>query len=194
MSRVDLVVLGFLSNQPMHGYEIIRFFERRGIELWTRVKTPSVYKALQRMEKKGFIKGEFKQKGNNPPRKVYTITESGREYFLSILRAFLWGDDKFQTPFDFWNALRFIRNNISRDEFLQVLENHRKRHEEMNRMMEEKRKQAEECGKLNDLPFYAKILHKTMQKMKEIELESISELSKAAQLKENQKDFCKETE
>ena len=101
--------------------------------MWTRVKTPSVYKALQRLEKKEFITGELKQEGNKPTRKVFTITESGREYFMEILRSFLWGKGQFQNPFDFWNAFRFIQKNITRLEFLEIIEQREKQHEEMQK-------------------------------------------------------------
>lgn len=192
MSKVDLVVLGFLNRQPMHGYEIIRFFEKRGIELWTRVKTPTVYKALQRMEKQGYIKGEFKQKGNNPPRKVFTITKAGKEYFMTTLRSFLWGKVKNHTPFDFWNALRFIHKNITREEFIRALDNHSKKLNAATERMEEKRKLAEECGKMENFPFYANYMHEMMQKTKAIEFDTIAELKAAAMLPENQKDFAEE--
>lgn len=194
MSRLDLVVLGFLDRQPMHGYEIIGYFEKRGIEMWTRVKTASVYKALQRLEKKGYITGEMKQIGNNPPRKVFTITDSGKEYFLKILQSFLWGEGQFQTAFDFWNAFRFIQKNITRSEFLRILENREKKHEEHDRIMKEKQKQAVECGDMPDFPFYGRILHKSMNKMKQLELEIINEMKSAANKKENWKDFKQEEE
>ncbi len=194
MSRLDLVVLGFLDQQPMHGYEIIGYFEKRGIEMWTRVKTPSVYKALQRLEKKEYITGEMKREGNKPPRKVFTITGSGKEYFMEILRSFLWGKGQFQTPLDFWNALRFVQKNITQSEFLRMLGNREMKHEEMEKIMKEKHKHAVECGNMPDFPFYAKIVHKSMRKMKALELEIINEMKAAAMLPENQKDFKEEKE
>jgi DNA-binding PadR family transcriptional regulator len=194
MSRLDLVVLGFLNRQSMHGYEIIGYFEKRGIEMWTRVKTPSVYKALQRLAKKGYITGEMKQEGNNPPRKVFTITSTGKEYFIETLRSFLWGKGQFQTPFDFWNAFRFIQKNITHAEFLRVLENRELKHEEIGKIMKEKHKQAVECGEMPEFPFYAKIMHNSMRKMKALELEIITEMKAAAMLPENQKDFKEEKE
>jgi DNA-binding PadR family transcriptional regulator len=192
VSRLDLVVLGFLNRQPMHGYEIISYFEKRGIEMWTRVKTPSVYKALQRLEKKNYITGEMKQEGNNPPRKVFTITATGIEYFMETLRSFLWGEGKFQTPFDFWNAFRFIQKNITRSEFARILENRELKLAEMDKKMREKHQKAKECGEMPEFPFYGKILHNSMHEMKASELKLLNELKAAALLPENQKDFKEE--
>jgi len=192
MSRLDLVVLGFLNNQPMHGYKIIGYFEKRGIEMWTRVKTPSVYKTLQRLEKQGFVTGEMKQDGNNPPRKVFTITKDGKNYFLELLNLFLWEKDSSSIPMDFWNAFRFIRNNVTLPEFLKIIENRERNHELLNNRMQEKHKQAVDCGDMPEFPFYAKIMHETMKKMKALELEALLQLKEAALLKENKEIFKEE--
>jgi len=192
MSRLDLVVLGFLNRQPMHGYEIIRYFEKRGIEMWTRVKTPSVYKTLQRLEKQEFITGEMKQESNNPPRKVFTITNKGKEYFMELLNSFLWGKYKSHTPMDFWNAFRFVRKNVTHAEFLKIIENREKKQKQIELKMKEKHQQAVECGDMPEFPFYAKIMHETMRKMKALEMDTLDQIKKAAMLPENKKEFKEE--
>lgn len=192
MSRLDLFVLGFLNRQPMHGYEIISYFEKRGIAMWTRVKTPSVYKALQRLEKQNYIIGEMKQEGNNPPRKVFTITDAGNSYFKELLKSFLWGKDNTHTPMDFWNAFRFIQKNITKAEFLEIIDNHKKEHEMIEMKMKERHKQAVECGDMPEFPFYAKIMHSFMKKMHTLELEILKDMKSAAIQPGNQKDFKKE--
>ncbi len=192
MSRLDLVVLGFLNRQPMHGYEIIRYFEKRGIEMWTRVKTPSVYKALQRLEKQVFITGKMKQEGNNPPRKVFTITDDGHEYFMNLLNSFLWEKDQSHTPVDFWNAFRFVRKNVTRAEFFEIIEHREKKLEQMELKMQERHQQAVECGDMPEFPFYAKIMHETMRKMKALEQDTLDQIKKRAKLPENKKEFKEE--
>ena len=192
MSRLDLFVLGSLNRQPMHGYKIIRYFEKRGIEMWTRVKTPSVYKTLQRLEKQGFITGEMKQESNNPPRKVFTITREGKKHFLELLNTFLWGKDKSHTPMDFWNAFRFVQKNVTRTEFLEIIKNQENRHEQMEIKMKERHQQAIKDGDMPEFPFFAKIMHETMKKMKVLEIETLNQIKKAAILPENNKDFKEE--
>ena len=189
MSRLDLFVLGSLNRQPMHGYKIIGYFEKRGIEMWTRVKTPSVYKTLQRLEKKGFITGEMKQESNNPPRKVFTITNEGKKYFMELLHSFLWGKDRDHTPMDFWNAFRFVRKNITRTEFLEIIKNREEKLEQMEMKMKERHQQAVECGDMPEFPFFAKIMHESMRKMKALELDTIEQIKKAALLTKNKEDF-----
>ncbi|MCF7793305.1 MAG: PadR family transcriptional regulator [Candidatus Cloacimonetes bacterium] len=192
MSRVDLVVLGLLKHQPMHGYKIVSFFEKRGLTLWTRVKTASVYKALQRLEKHGFIVGKKKQEDNNPPKKVFTITASGKKKFMEILRYYLFQEDVRNSPMDFWNAVRFIRKNISRDEFIRALDNHEKCLNEHVQMMKKKHHKNLSKKNMDNLPFYAKIMMNKMKKIFEMEINTISEMRKAALKPENQNDFAEE--
>lgn len=189
MSRLDLFVLGILNRKPMHGYEIIRYFEKRGIAMWARVKTPSVYKALQRMENKNYIIGKLKQQANNPPRKVFTITKEGRTYFLQLLNSFLWEKDNSHNAMDFWNAFRFIQKNITRSEFLDILENRKKNIKKMGQKMKEKHQQAIDKGEMPEFPFYGKIMHNTIDDVKALELSVINKMMAAALLPENQKDF-----
>jgi len=189
MSRLNLFVLGFLNRKPMHGYEIIRFFEKRGLAMWTRVKTPSVYKALQRLENQEYIIGELKQQENNPPRKVFTITENGKKYFLEILNSFLWEKDSSHNPMDFWNAFRFIQKNLTCTEFLEIIENRKNNIKKHSAKMSEKRQKAIEQGKMIDIPFFGKIMHDTITDIKEIELNVLNKMRSAALLPENQKDF-----
>jgi DNA-binding PadR family transcriptional regulator len=192
MSRVDLVVLGLLTEQPMHGYKIIRFFEKRGLVLWTRVKTASVYKALQRLENQNLISGKMNQEDNNPPKKVFTITKQGKQKFLDILRSFLFNQDKSISPMDFWHAVRFVYKNITRDEFIRALENHEKQICNHSEKMKRKHQEAKEKGKLQHVPFYATIMMKNMDEIIEMEKRTISEMKQAAMLPENIHDFAEE--
>lgn len=68
---VKYVVLELLTEGPKHGYEIIRGIEqRRG----TRPSAGSVYPTLQMLEDGGFVTSE-----QVDGKRVYTITETGRE-------------------------------------------------------------------------------------------------------------------
>lgn len=66
----DLAVLGLLRKQPRHGYEL----KARLVELgFARVSFGSLYPALRRLEKRGFIEA-LRQSGR---RKAYRLTETG---------------------------------------------------------------------------------------------------------------------
>ena len=192
MSRVDLVILGLLTSQPMHGYKIVSFFEKRGLTFWTRIKTPTVYKALQRLEKQGFIVGKMQMEENNLPKKVFTLTENGRQECLKILRHYLFCKDQSISPLDFWNALRFVRHNISRAEFIRALENHQDWLSKTSGDMEAKHDEALRRGRLKDLPFYAPVMMEMMKEMSRLELNTLKKMKDSALHKENEKDFAEE--
>lgn len=116
MSKVDLVVLGHLSITPLHGYELIRHFEKKGIDMWIKIKTPSVYKALQRLEKSGMITGKMQESENTPPRKVYTITAEGRGYLRELIDCFLLDTKKM--TFTISGLLCFLRKGTLRKNIL----------------------------------------------------------------------------
>ncbi len=73
--RGDLkyVILNLLSDEPMHGYEVMRRLEEDSGGLYSP-SPGSVYPTLQLLEDQGFVRSE-QQEG----KKVYRITDEGRE-------------------------------------------------------------------------------------------------------------------
>ncbi|MGN6362522.1 MAG: helix-turn-helix transcriptional regulator [Thermomicrobiales bacterium] len=80
-----LLLLGVLMVQSQHGYQINDFIERALCDV-TTMKKPTAYALLDRLAAAGHISVHAEQEGNRPPRKVYTITPSGRSLFLVLLR------------------------------------------------------------------------------------------------------------
>ena len=188
MNKVDLVVLGFLMRTPMHGYQIAEFFEKRGIEFWVKIKMPSVYKALNRLEEKVHITGEVEIDTSNRARKVYSITDSGREYFQEMLDEIFFSE-KFVNPFDFWNAFRFLDKNINREYFEKMI-NHRKlMMQDHWKKMHEKRKDCEGDIESTNIPFYVKMLMESLHKRGKEEFELLDEMMAASALPENANAF-----
>jgi PadR family transcriptional regulator PadR len=71
---LDLIILQFLSTQPMHGYEIITKI-RKSFGVYFGPST--VYPLLNTLEKKGFVKSEWNMSYERP-RKVYSLTNNGQ--------------------------------------------------------------------------------------------------------------------
>jgi len=71
---LDLIVLQFLSSQPMHGYQIITKI-RRTFGVYFGPST--IYPLLGTLEKKGYVKSEWNM-DNERPRKVYKLTTEGQ--------------------------------------------------------------------------------------------------------------------
>jgi PadR family transcriptional regulator PadR len=71
---LDLIILQFLSTQPMHGYQIITKI-RKSFGVYFGPST--VYPLLNTLEKKGFVKSEWCMTYERP-RKIYSLTSNGQ--------------------------------------------------------------------------------------------------------------------
>ena len=71
---LDLIILQFLSSQPMHGYQVITKI-RKTFGVYFGPST--IYPLLATLEKKGFVNSEWNMK-NERPRKVYQLTTEGQ--------------------------------------------------------------------------------------------------------------------
>lgn len=71
---IKFILLELLSEQPQHGYELIKELEaRRGG--FRRPSPGSVYPTLQMLEEGGYLTSEEVE-----GKRVYTITDSGRQF------------------------------------------------------------------------------------------------------------------
>ena len=71
---LDMIVLQFLNDQPMHGYQIITKI-RKSFGVYFGPST--VYPLLNSLEKKGYVSSNWNME-NERPRKVYTLTSEGQ--------------------------------------------------------------------------------------------------------------------
>ncbi|MBE2216159.1 MAG: PadR family transcriptional regulator [Opitutaceae bacterium] len=74
---LDLLVLRVLNGGPLHGFAIaqkIHVLSRQALE----VEEGSLYPALYRMERKGWIEAEWGVSENNRKAKFYALTKAGR--------------------------------------------------------------------------------------------------------------------
>ena len=90
---LELLVLKTLSVEPMHGWGIAQRIEMMSGEDF-RVNQGSLYPALQRMKRKGWIRSEWRRTENNRRARYYMLTKAGerqlaveREEFERSARA-----------------------------------------------------------------------------------------------------------
>ncbi len=72
---LDMIILQFLNEQPMHGYQVITKI-RKSFGVYFGPST--VYPLLGLLEKKGQVSSVWNMDGERP-RKVYTLTTDGQE-------------------------------------------------------------------------------------------------------------------
>ena len=71
---LDLIVLQFLSSQPMHGYQIITKI-RKSFGVYFGPST--IYPLLGTLEKKGYVSSVWNMESERP-RKIYELTSDGQ--------------------------------------------------------------------------------------------------------------------
>src|ERR671923_433908 len=74
----ELLILSLVEARPRHGYEISKLIEARsGGALSFHVA--SLYPLLYRLEKRGWIKGQWVEKAGQRRRRYYRLAAKGRE-------------------------------------------------------------------------------------------------------------------
>ena len=85
---LDMLILKTLALEPMHGYGIAQRIEQMSKGVF-RVNAGSLFVALQRLERAGLIRSEWKASENNRRAKYYLLTEPGRKRLSNETRE--WG-------------------------------------------------------------------------------------------------------
>ncbi len=71
---LDLIILQYLNQQPMHGYQVITKI-RKSFGVYFGPST--IYPFMAQLEKKGYIKSKWNTDSERP-RKVYSLTNDGK--------------------------------------------------------------------------------------------------------------------
>jgi len=75
---LDMLILKTLALQPMHGYGIALRIEQISKGVF-RVNAGSLFPALRRLEREGWIEAEWRASENNRRAKYYVLTSRGRK-------------------------------------------------------------------------------------------------------------------
>ena len=76
---VDVLLLKALSDGPRHGFAIARWLEERTDDA-LQIEEGSLYPALHRMERRGWLEAEWSVSEKNRQVKCYRLTRRGREH------------------------------------------------------------------------------------------------------------------
>lgn len=75
---METALLGLLSEKPMYPYEIEKNVVDQDMRYWTEISISSIYKVLEKLEKKFLVDVNITVTDSNKVKKIYTITEKGR--------------------------------------------------------------------------------------------------------------------
>jgi PadR family transcriptional regulator len=85
---LDMLILKMLALEPMHGYGISVRIEQMSKGVF-KMNAGSLFVALQRLERDGLIKSEWRATENKRRAKYYTATAAGRKRLTSETQE--WG-------------------------------------------------------------------------------------------------------
>ena len=75
---LDMLILHTLTLGPMHGYAIAQHIGRLSEEV-LRVEQGSLYPALDRLQRQGWVKSDWRETPTKRQARYYTITAAGRK-------------------------------------------------------------------------------------------------------------------
>ncbi len=138
MRTLKYAILGLINREPMTGYDITREFNSNNLANFWYAKHSQVYPELSRMTEEGLITCQIVIQGEKLEKKLYSITEKGRDE----LTAWLMADDPLPpTPKDVFRLRIYFSDFMTPDELqghlLDQLEKHRIKHRYLCDTMEE---------------------------------------------------------
>lgn len=78
---LDVMILRVLSLEPTHGWGIGERLAELSDDVFV-VNQGSIYPALQRMRRKGWVVAEWRRSANNRRARYYTLTSSGERHLV----------------------------------------------------------------------------------------------------------------
>jgi PadR family transcriptional regulator PadR len=88
------IVLALIASRPAYGYDITARLREQG---FTDIAEGTVYALLVRVEQRGFVDVEKVPSEKGPPRKVYSLNATGRDYLD-----------------EFWSSWGFLAESLDR--------------------------------------------------------------------------------
>jgi PadR family transcriptional regulator AphA len=83
---LKFALLGALNYQPMSGYDLKQFTDRSISNFW-HAELSQIYVTLKALEKDGLITSTPVAQESRPDRRVYSLTESGRQALAQWLQT-----------------------------------------------------------------------------------------------------------
>ena len=96
--NVKTLCLSILYEAESTGYEIRKMSVEGECSYFVDASYGSIYPALARLEAEGLVTSRTEQQAGKPAKKIYAITDAGRQAFIGSLFERL-GEDEFRSEF-----------------------------------------------------------------------------------------------
>lgn len=84
---LEMMILRTLKRQPMHGYALVQQIKRTSDDM-LQIEEGSLYPALQRLLKEGFLKAEWSTSSTNRRVRTYQLTPAGARHLEREVSSF----------------------------------------------------------------------------------------------------------
>ena len=85
--NLQFAILGLLTYASFTGYFLSKVFDKSINNFWS-ASLSQIYRELGELEKKGYVTSTIEAQDDRPDKRVYQITEAGRQAFLDWLQEF----------------------------------------------------------------------------------------------------------
>lgn len=134
---ISAFILYYLNMKPTHGYEIQKFIQISGTDQWAKIQSGSIYYALNKLEKDQYIKVLREERTGSRVRKIYEITESGKEELHKQMM------EELDQPISTIGSMKFLTgpmlSSLPKEEIIKIVTNH------INKLTEQKKFWSEWC-------------------------------------------------
>lgn len=136
MRNLKYAILGLLSQQPMTGYDIAREFNDNAFANFWYATHGQIYPELKRLLDEKLVDYEVIIQGRILEKKLYTITDKGREDFLNWLTT---DEPVPPTPKDVFRLRTYFSQFAEKEDFIRMLyaqlEKHQYKHTYLSKLM-----------------------------------------------------------
>jgi PadR family transcriptional regulator, regulatory protein AphA len=135
---LQYAILGLLSYQPMTGYHLKKMFDESINNFWA-ASLSQIYRELGTLENKGFLTSEIEKQSDRPDKRIYSITDPGKDAFRNWITSF--PEKLSKEKRDEFTLRIFFGSNLSKQELIV----------QFGRFLKEKQDQLEEIKYLRQM-------------------------------------------
>ena len=145
MRTLKYALLGLINRAPITGYDIMKEFESQVMANFWYAKHSQVYPELKRLTEEGLIEYKVVIQGEKLEKKLYSITEKGKEEFKNWL---VLDEPIGSTPKDVFRLRTYFTDFMDAKDFERELEYQREEHQlKLNALTESMKAYNYECPK-----------------------------------------------
>ena len=194
MSQVKILILSLLKSKDMYGYEINQWFKIHRVSQKMSFNMSSIYKTLTKMESEKNIVSHYETTENNPPRKVFSLTEKGRKIIRTEILKNIF--DENMGVFDWWRNIPLISCEITKGEMIDAIHRRKNKLIEMcdlrgERIKKIKRHYEEKGQKEFPGTVFIPIISELVENIEKYEIKALEKLEKEVKNSKNENLFRK---